>query len=107
MKIFLDITRLAMRMFRNTPGGIDRVEYAYAKELLLHDNDYDAVGDFMTPLFSAALPRGRVLDVLRRGGVAWRIGLELTEDHAFRGVRSWLAAPIDMNAEHSRWHRST
>lgn len=95
-----------MRMFRNTPGGIDRVEYAYAKELLLHDNDYDAIGVFTTPLFSGALPRERVLDVLRRVETAWRIGLDLTEDDAFRDVHSWLAAPIDSNAEHLHWRRS-
>ena len=31
---FLDITRLATRIFRSGPTGIDRVEYAYAKHLL-------------------------------------------------------------------------
>ena len=55
MKLFLDVTRIATRIIGSAPTGIDRVEYAYATEILRNHTDVDPVSVLTTPLFSGAL----------------------------------------------------
>src|SRR5213082_1767911 len=95
MKVFLDVTRLATRVVRSSPSGIDRVEYAYAKHLL---ESPDTVCVFTIPVFSGALRRSRALDILSRVERAWRLDATPDDDPNYLALRSWLDSPLDLNA---------
>src|ERR1700759_4199832 len=95
MRIFLDVTRLATRVLRSSPSGIDRVEYAYAKHLI---EEPGVVGVFTVPVFSGALRRERALDILARVERAWRLDATAGEEPKFIPLRAWLDSPIDTNA---------
>jgi glycosyltransferase involved in cell wall biosynthesis len=99
MNLFFDMTRLSIRMFRRAPTGIDRVEYAYAKELL---NVPETTGVFTTPLFVGALRKTRALDLLQRVERAWGLGRGPAEDVAFHHVQRWLEASPDPEAKRTR-----
>ena len=99
MNLFFDMTRLSIRMFRRAPTGIDRVEYAYAKELL---NLPETTGVFTTPLFVGALRKTRALDLLQRVEQAWGLGRVPAEDVAFQHVQRWLEALPDPEAKRTR-----
>jgi glycosyltransferase involved in cell wall biosynthesis len=102
MNLFFDMARLSIRMFRRAPTGIDRVEYAYAKELL---NLPETTGVFTTPLFVGALRKTRALDLLQRVERAWGLGPGPAEDAAFQHVQRWLEASPDPEAKRtSRFH---
>jgi len=96
MKIFLDITRLATRIIRSSPTGIDRVEYAYAKHLLSSE---DTVCVFTAPVFSGALRRARALDILSRVERAWRLDATPEADPNYVALKAWLNSPIDLDAQ--------
>ena len=95
MKIFLDVTRLATRVVRSSPSGIDRVEYAYAKRLL--DSD-DTVCTFTVPVFSGAIRRSRALDILSRVERSWRLDDTADDDANYLKLREWLDSPLDLGA---------
>lgn len=108
MKIFLDVTRLATRIFRNGPTGIDRVEYAYAKQLLA---TADTVCVFTAPGVSGALRKSRALDVLGRVERAWRLDAGADDDLILRSLRDWFDSPVDLNVQRparfqaqAKWH---
>ena len=96
MKIYLDVTRLATRIYRGNPTGIDRVEYAYAKHLL---QSPDTVCVFTAPVFSGAINRSRALDILSRVEGAWRLDASLDADQNYSALRAWLDSPIALHAE--------
>ena len=83
-------------MFRTAPTGIDRVEYAYARELLGAD---EAIGVLTTPLFTGALRRSRALDVLARVERAWNLGENESTDRVFQSLKLWLEAPFSAGAK--------
>ncbi len=95
MKIFVDITRLATRIFRSSPTGIDRVEYAYAKHLL---ESQGTVCVFTAPVFSGAIRKSRALDLLSRVERAWRLDDAADADPNYVALRAWLDSPIDLAA---------
>ena len=95
MKLFLDITRLATRIFLNGPTGIDRVEYAYAQHML---DDPGTVCVFTAPVFSGAIRAGRARDILRRVAHAWRLDVKAEADPVFGALRGWLDQPLDFQA---------
>ena len=95
MKIFLDVTRLATRVWRSSPSGIDRVEYAYAKHLL---ESPDTVCVFTAPVFSGALRRARAHDILGRVERAWRLDATAETDPNYLALRDWLHSPINLAA---------
>jgi hypothetical protein len=103
MNLFFDMTRLSIRMFRSAPTGIDRVEYAYAKELL---DISETTCVFTTPLFAGALTKTRALDLLQRVERAWRLGRGEGEDVVFQEVKDWLGAPLDPQAKRANRFRS-
>ena len=74
MKLFLDVTRVATRMIGSAPTGIDRVEYAYATEIICKSSGVDFVGVITTPLFTGALRKPLIQEVLGRVALAWMIG---------------------------------
>ena len=102
MKIYLDVTRLATRILRSSPSGIDRVEYNYAKHLLQSD---DTVCVFTVPVFSGAMRRSRALDILSRVERAWRAAADPKDDPNYVALRGWLDSPLDFDAPRpSRFH---
>jgi glycosyltransferase involved in cell wall biosynthesis len=95
MKLFLDITRLATRIFRNGPTGIDRVEYAYARRLI---DDPATICVFTAPVFSGAIRSGRARDILTRVERAWRLDAAPDDDPVYKALRRWLDSPADAQA---------
>jgi glycosyltransferase involved in cell wall biosynthesis len=72
--VILDVSRLLHSVSRNTPSGIDRVEFAYARHWLLrpaHDSTFVAQSIWG---WFAAVPRERVLAFIDALGGAWRGG---------------------------------
>lgn len=96
MNLFLDITRLATRIFRSGPTGIDRVEYAYARRLI---DDPVTVCVFTAPMFSGAIRSARAKDILSRVERAWRLDATTDDDPIYLALRRWLDAPIDLQAQ--------
>jgi glycosyltransferase involved in cell wall biosynthesis len=99
--LFLDATRVATRIFRSAPTGIDRVEYAYATEILGSEAVDDAIGVITTPLFSGALPHACILDLLDRVARAWGLDKSPSEDAVYRAIRAWIESPIAANSARS------
>jgi glycosyltransferase involved in cell wall biosynthesis len=95
MNVFLDITRLATRIFRSGPTGIDRVEYAYARHMI---DDSGTVCLFTAPVFSGAIRAPRARDILARVERAWRLDARPEDDVVFKQIRGWLDRPVDLGA---------
>jgi glycosyltransferase involved in cell wall biosynthesis len=95
MNFFLDITRLATRIFRSGPTGIDRVEFAYAKQMI---DDPGTVCVFTAPVFSGAIRSARARDILQRVERAWRFDAGEAEDDVYVRLRRWLDRPLDLQA---------
>lgn len=92
MNYFLDITRLATRIFRSGPTGIDRVEYAYAKHMI---DLPDVVCMFTAPMFFGAIRTARAKEILVRVERAWRLDARADDDAVFTALRGWLDRPLD------------
>ena len=92
MNYFLDITRLATRIFRSGPTGIDRVEYAYAKHMIDLPN---VVCMFTAPVFFGAIRAARAKEILTRVERAWRLDAKPEDDAVFMALRGWLDRPLD------------
>jgi glycosyltransferase involved in cell wall biosynthesis len=103
MNVYLDITRLATRIFRSGPTGIDRVEYAYAKHMI---DDPGTVCVFTAPVFSGAIRAGRARDILQRVERAWRLDATPAQDPIYAAVRGWLDSPHDPSAARPRRFRA-
>ena len=96
MNFFLDITRLATRIFRSGPTGIDRVEFAYAKQMI---DDPGTVCVFTAPVFSGAIRAPRARDILQRVERAWRLDADERGGRRLcRGCGGWLDRPLDSGA---------
>jgi glycosyltransferase involved in cell wall biosynthesis len=95
MNFFLDITRLATRIFRSGPTGIDRVEFAYAKHMI---DDPGTVCLFTAPVFSGAIRTARARDILQRVERAWRLDATAADDPLYCALRRWLDRPLDSNS---------
>lgn len=95
MNTFLDITRLATRIFRSGPTGIDRVEYAYAKHMI---DDPRVTCVFNAPVFSGAIRAARAKDILQRVEAAWRLDAGAESDGVYVALREWLDRPFDAGA---------
>jgi glycosyltransferase involved in cell wall biosynthesis len=95
MNLFLDITRLATRIFRSGPTGIDRVEYAYARRLI---DDPGTICVFTAPVFSGAIRSPRARDILNRVERAWRLDATPDDDRIYLALRRWLDSPVDLGA---------
>jgi len=95
MNFFLDITRLATRIFRSGPTGIDRVEFAYAKHMI---DDPGTVCVFTAPVFYGAIRSLRAHEILQRVERAWRLDATDRQDSVFCALRQWLDRPLDADA---------
>jgi len=107
MKLFLDVTRVSTRIFRSSPTGIDRAEFAYAQEMISRLDD-DIFAIITTPFFSGAIPRRRLEDILTRLQTVWGLHRGLQNDCVFRDIRGWLTHPPEFSARHPpRFRAST
>ncbi len=97
MRLFLDITRVATRMIGSAPTGIDRVEYAYATEIMCKPSGVDSVGVITTPLFTGALRKPLIEEVLRRVALAWRIASPPNEDALYLKLKDYLETPLQLD----------
>jgi hypothetical protein len=102
------MTELSIRMLRSASTGIDRAEYACAKDLL---DVSETTGVFTTPLFVGALRKSRAFDLLRRVERAWRLGQGPAEDAVFVGMNrgEWinqgaLGAPLAEETDSSKFY---
>ena len=102
MTLFFDVTRTAGRIGRSTPVGIDRVEYAYAREIFLNRDPTDSYGVLTTPWFSGVLEGRRVGEILRGVEAAWGIESPPAADPIYARVKAWLATPLDAQAPHPK-----
>ena len=96
MNFFLDITRIATRIFRKGPTGIDRVEFAYAKHMI---DDPGTVCVFTAPVFSGAIRAARAREILGRLEQVWRLDASPTEDQVFCRLRRWLERPHESGVQ--------
>lgn len=71
MTVFLDLTRISSRLLRGAPTGIDRVEYAYAEELVLNGRYGPVVPVITTPLATGAIPVPTMQEHLKKIEAGW------------------------------------
>ena len=102
MTLFLDVTRTAGRCGRSTPVGIDRVEYAYAREIFLESDPADVYGILTTPWLSGAVAGKRVGEILRGVEAAWGLESPPSADPVYTQLKAWLATPLDAQAPHPK-----
>ena len=102
MRVFLDVTRIATRIIRATPTGIDRVELNYACEILRNHPELHVISIITTPWFTGALPTSLVKDVLSRVERAWRLFEPATSDPVYAAVCQHLEKPVDFSVIKTR-----
>lgn len=95
MRLFLDITRIATRIVRATPTGIDRTEFAYAREILFNRPDIETTPVLTTPWFSGAISTGLARRVLSQVEHSWQAPATLAEDLAYQRLLPLLQSPPD------------
>ena len=71
MTAFLDLTRISSRLLRGAPTGIDRVEYAYAEELVLKGRYGPVVPVITTPVATGAIPIETMREHLAKIEAGW------------------------------------
>ena len=101
MKLFLDVTRVATRVIGSAPTGIDRVEYAYATEIIRKPNGVNSVSVITTPLFTGALRKPLVEDLLDRVAAAWKLGSTPCTDPLYLKLKEYLETPVDLDRTQS------
>lgn len=107
MRLFLDTTRVATRIIRSSPTGIDRVEYAYATQILGNRGVCEAFSVITAPMLSGALPHACMLDLLQRVARAWGLDTPPSGDDVFGSIKTWLESPVASNSTQSARFRGT
>ena len=87
LTIFLDVSLTVRRLLSLTPVGMDRVEFAYAREIFLRRDPRNSFGVLATPLISGALQGVRVAPLLKAVEAAWGAAAAAHDDEAYCGVR--------------------
>ncbi|MCQ0990286.1 glycosyltransferase family 4 protein [Jiella marina] len=96
MTIFLDLTRISSRLLRGAPTGIDRVEYAYAQEIVTKERYGPAVPVITLPLANGAIPPETMQTHLARIEAGWMRDRESGADDPFyRELKTAIEAPAD------------
>jgi glycosyltransferase involved in cell wall biosynthesis len=101
VRLFLDVTRIATRVIGSAPTGIDRVEYAYAKEILGKHKELGTVPVITSPLFSGALRVSVTEDILNRVALAWRLDTNPCEDSVYQELKRYLGVAAEEQRAHS------
>ncbi len=83
-------------MIGSAPTGIDRVEYAYATEIMCKPSHVDSVGVITTPLFSGALRKPVIQEVLDRVAAAWKLRSSPSEDPLYLKLKNYLEATVQL-----------
>ncbi|MCE7029167.1 glycosyltransferase family 4 protein [Jiella avicenniae] len=94
MTVFLDLTRISSRLLRGAPTGIDRVEYAYAEELVLNERYGPVVPVITTPLAVGAIPVQTMRDHLMKIEAGWlRDRVSAADDPYYMALKQAIDAP--------------
>lgn len=96
MPIFLDLTRISSRLLRGAPTGIDRVEFAYAQELVSKAKYGPVVPVITTPVATGAIPvetMRRHLDKIEAGWLRDRA--EAGDDPFYTELKATIDLPPD------------
>ncbi|ESR22631.1 glycosyltransferase family 4 protein [Lutibaculum baratangense] len=102
MLTFLDLTRISTRLLRGAPTGIDRVEFAYAQELVQKENYGEVVSVITTPLFTGAVRHGTMRTLLDRIERSWLLDSETGLEDPFYGeLRAAIEAPAATDRPHA------
>ncbi|MFN8949183.1 MAG: glycosyltransferase family 4 protein [Alphaproteobacteria bacterium] len=101
MRLFLDITRIATRIIRATPTGIDRTEFAYAREILFNRPDIQTTPVLTTPWFSGAITAGLARKVLAQVETSWQAPSTVADDLAFARLLPELQSKPDTSRTQS------
>ncbi|MFN9543518.1 MAG: hypothetical protein ACK59B_10090, partial [Alphaproteobacteria bacterium] len=101
MRLFLDITRIATRIIRATPTGIDRTEFAYAREILFNRPDIQTTPVLTTPRISGAIPSGPARKVLAHVETSWQAPSTVADDMAFARLLPELQSKPDTSRTQS------
>lgn len=99
---FLDITRIVGRIGRTSPVGIDRVEYAYAREIFLEKEPKHSFGVVTTPWASGAISGDGVTRILSSTQAGWGNGGHSNGDPTYLALKRCLEAPVDLSRTHPR-----
>jgi hypothetical protein len=83
-------------MIGSAPTGIDRVEYAYATEIMCKPSHVDSVGVITTPLFSGELRKPVIQEVLDRVAAAWKLRSSPSDDPLYLKLKNYLEATVQL-----------
>ncbi len=83
-------------MIGSAPTGIDRVEHAYATEIISKPSGIESVGVITTPLFTGALRKPLIQEVLGRVALAWKTGNSPREDALYLKLKEYLETPVQL-----------
>ncbi|NDW03810.1 glycosyltransferase family 4 protein [Jiella pacifica] len=96
MTLFLDLTRISSRLLRGAPTGIDRVEYAYAEELVLNERYGPVVPIITTPLAVGAIPVPTMRDHLKKIEAGWlRDRVSAADDPFYMELKQVIETPSE------------
>lgn len=94
MTAFLDLTRISSRLLRGAPTGIDRVEYAYAEELVLKQAYGPVVPVITTPLANGAIPVETMREHLKKIEAGWlRDRVNAADDPFYMDLKRAIDTP--------------
>ena len=92
--LWFDITRILSRFMRSTLSGIDRVEYAYLKEICEKPHPFTVEFVITTPWFSGLINSDRVRDIFPRLEHTWGIYGSSAADLVYLSLKNWLERPL-------------
>lgn len=96
MPVFLDLTRISSRLLRGAPTGIDRVEYAYAEELVAKEKYGPVVPVITTPLATGAIPTDTMRAHLAKIEAGWlRDRASAADDPFYMELKDAIDRPAD------------
>ncbi|MBO0661334.1 glycosyltransferase family 4 protein [Jiella sp. MQZ9-1] len=96
MTVFLDLTRISSRLLRGAPTGIDRVEFAYADELVTKEKYGAVVPIITTPVGNGSIPGEVMRDHLAKIEAGWmRDRADASGDGLYMSVKQAIDAPAD------------
>jgi glycosyltransferase involved in cell wall biosynthesis len=101
MRIFYDVTRLCLRLARDAPTGIDRVDFETLAGLVERGEHVEGV--LTSPWGPLLLRRETVAGLLDRLRQSWRVNGQLHDDLVHVSLARALALPADPGR--SRAHR--
>ncbi|MGH6837134.1 MAG: glycosyltransferase family 4 protein [Methylocella sp.] len=93
--VAFDVTRLATRVLNDTPNGIDRIDFAFARHFL-DPARQDRLAIMMTALGPRAIAAATARDIVDGISIHWGEEDEPEHDESYRRITAWIqgeAAP--------------